>query len=75
LILHTYRFAAHSKGDDLRDRAALEKIRAEFDPLTIHAPRLSPAELAQAEAEISAIIDDAFTRAFNDPFPQMQNTE
>lgn len=69
LILHTYRFAAHSKGDDPRDREAIAKIRAEFDPLTIHAPRLSPAEAAQAEAETSAVIDDAFTRAFADPFP------
>jgi len=69
LILHTYRFAAHSKGDDPRDRETLAKIRAEFDPLTIHAPRLSPAELAQAEEEVSVIIDEAFSRAFVDPFP------
>jgi len=71
LILHTNRFAAHSKGDDPRDREALAKIRAACDPLTLHAPRLSAAELTQAEAEVSAIIDDAFVRAFNDPFPQI----
>jgi TPP-dependent pyruvate/acetoin dehydrogenase alpha subunit len=69
LILHTHRFSAHSKGDDLRDREALAKIRAEFDPLTIHAPRLSAAERAQAEADVSAVIDEAFVRASDDPFP------
>jgi TPP-dependent pyruvate/acetoin dehydrogenase alpha subunit len=69
LILHTQRFAAHSKGDDPRDRESIAKIRAEFDPLTIHAPRLSSVELARAESEVSAIIEDAFTRAFADPFP------
>jgi TPP-dependent pyruvate/acetoin dehydrogenase alpha subunit len=71
MILHTHRFSAHSKGDDIRDRETIAKIRAEFDPLTIHAPRLSPAELAQAETEVTAIIDDAFTRASADPFPTL----
>jgi TPP-dependent pyruvate/acetoin dehydrogenase alpha subunit len=74
LILHTHRFAAHSKGDDPRDRDAIAKIRAEFDPLTIHAPRLSADELAQAEAEVSTVIDDAFVRAFSDPFPELKET-
>ena len=69
LILHTYRFAAHSKGDDPRDRETIAAIRARFDPLTIHAARLSEAELQQAEAEIAALIESAFTRAFADPFP------
>jgi TPP-dependent pyruvate/acetoin dehydrogenase alpha subunit len=73
LILHTYRFSAHSKGDDPRDRETLAKIRADFDPLTIHASRLSPAERTQAETEVSAIIDDAFTRADADPFPELDS--
>jgi TPP-dependent pyruvate/acetoin dehydrogenase alpha subunit len=71
LILHTYRFAAHSKGDDPRDRETIAKIRAEFDPLTIQAARLSSAELEQAEAEVSIYIDVAFTRASSDPFPTL----
>jgi TPP-dependent pyruvate/acetoin dehydrogenase alpha subunit len=74
LILHTNRFSAHSKGDDPRDREAIAKIRAEFDPLTIHSPRLSTDELAQAEAEVSIAIDDAFARAFADPFPELKET-
>jgi TPP-dependent pyruvate/acetoin dehydrogenase alpha subunit len=71
LILHTNRFSAHSKGDDTRPRELVAKTRAESDPLAIHAPRLSAAELAQAEAEVFALIDDAFTRASNDPFPEL----
>ncbi len=72
LILHTHRFSAHSKGDDTRSREQVAKIRAEFDPLTIHAPRLSAAELAQIAADVAALIDDAFTRASHDPFPVLE---
>jgi 2-oxoisovalerate dehydrogenase E1 component len=72
LILHTNRFSAHSKGDDTRPRELVAKLRAECDPLTIHAPRLSAVELAQAESEISALVDDAFTRAEGDGFPGLQ---
>lgn len=74
LLLHTNRFSAHSKGDDTRPRELLAKLRAECDPLAIHAPRLSAAELAQAESEISDLIDDAFTRASNDPFPVLKDS-
>jgi len=70
LILHTYRFAAHSKGDDVRDRAEIARAR-EKDPLLIHGARLDEAEKARAEAEVSAAIDEAFLRAAADPFPAM----
>lgn len=73
LLLHTYRFMAHSKGDDTRSPEELARIR-QFDPLTIHAARLSPAELDTAETEVSALIADAFSRAESDPFPAL-NTE
>ncbi len=68
-ILHTYRFSAHSKGDDPRDPEQVAKIRAAHDPLTIHAPRIDSAQRASLETEIDALIDYAFTRAANDPFP------
>ena len=74
LVLHTYRFSAHSKGDDPRDRATIASIRERFDPLTIHAARLQPSELEQAEAHISGLVDSAFTRAYADPFPQFVET-
>ncbi len=70
LILHTYRFAAHSKGDDVRDPAEVAAYR-EKDPLRIHAPRLSDAERADIEAEVAATLEDAFTRAYADPFPHL----
>jgi TPP-dependent pyruvate/acetoin dehydrogenase alpha subunit len=71
LVLHTYRFGAHSKGDDPRNREEIAKIRAQFDPLSIHSARLSETELVQAESEVALQIDQAFTRAFADPFPQL----
>jgi TPP-dependent pyruvate/acetoin dehydrogenase alpha subunit len=43
LVLHTYRFSPHSKGDDHRDPAELEE-RRQRDPLTIAGERLDPAE-------------------------------
>lgn len=71
LILHTYRFSAHSKGDDPRPREELERIR-QFDPIAVHAPRLSQGERDQAEAEIGFRIAEAFTRAGSDPFPVLE---
>jgi TPP-dependent pyruvate/acetoin dehydrogenase alpha subunit len=68
LLLHTYRFSAHSKGDDPRSAQELARIR-QFDPLTVHARRLTAAELEKAEAEVTTEINDAFVRADNDPFP------
>jgi TPP-dependent pyruvate/acetoin dehydrogenase alpha subunit len=71
LILHTYRFAAHSKGDDVRDPAEIAAAR-EKDPLSVHGARLSQAERARAESEVAAKITDAFARADTDPFPSLQ---
>lgn len=68
LILHTHRFSAHSKGDDLRSPEELARIR-QFDPLPIHALRLTEAERARAETAVAASVDDAFARAAADPFP------
>jgi TPP-dependent pyruvate/acetoin dehydrogenase alpha subunit len=73
LLLHTYRFSAHSKGDDPRSPEELARIR-QFDPLTLHAARLTSVETEQAEAEVAATINDAFARADADPLPSL-NTE
>ncbi|MEI6289782.1 MAG: thiamine pyrophosphate-dependent enzyme [Chloroflexota bacterium] len=75
LILHTYRFSAHSKGDDPRDRQEIARIRSESDPISIQASRLSSAELQQIEQDISVLIDQSFTRAFTDPFPMLDQTQ
>jgi len=70
LILHTYRFAAHSKGDDVRDPAEIEGYK-ERDPLLVHGARLDEKERERAETEVSARIAAAFARADVDPFPTL----
>jgi TPP-dependent pyruvate/acetoin dehydrogenase alpha subunit len=72
LILHTYRFSAHSKGDDPRSPEELALIRA-FDPLKIHGERLAINEREKIEIEVAASINDAFNRAGADPFPSLFN--
>ncbi len=71
LILHTYRFAAHSKGDDVRDPAEVERHKKD-DPLLVQAPRLAEAERACVEDDVAAQIESAFNRALTDPFPVLQ---
>jgi len=68
LILHTYRFSAHSKGDDFRNP---EEIAGNLknDPLIIHKKRLDKAIFEQLESDINWQISDAFLRADQDPFP------
>ena len=68
LILHTYRFSAHSKGDDPRLPEELARIRV-FDPLTLHGARIPVEERKIAENAVMAIIEEAFSRADSDPFP------
>jgi TPP-dependent pyruvate/acetoin dehydrogenase alpha subunit len=70
LILHTYRFSAHSKGDDPRSNEELNAIH-QYDPLKIHGKRLSTPDLEKAESEVFGIINDAFIRAESDPSPQL----
>jgi TPP-dependent pyruvate/acetoin dehydrogenase alpha subunit len=70
LLLHTYRFAAHSKGDDVRDPQEIARAR-EKDPLTLHGARLSQAERTRAEKEVGRLVADAFSRAEADPYPAL----
>ncbi|MCX6036176.1 MAG: thiamine pyrophosphate-dependent dehydrogenase E1 component subunit alpha, partial [Chloroflexi bacterium] len=72
LILHTYRFSAHSKGDDPRSPEELASIR-KFDPLTVHGARLTAEECTKAESEIAVVVNDAYIRADADPFPVLGN--
>lgn len=71
LILHTYRFAAHSKGDDVRDPQEIAGFKHK-DPLSLHASRLTDSEIQTAEGEVAMVIDDAFIRAAADPFPELE---
>ena len=74
LILHTYRFAAHSKGDDVRDPQEVAGYK-EKDPLTIHGRRLSEKEIHAAEKDVAQSIDDAFIRAVADPFSELEEAD
>jgi len=69
LILHTCRFGPHSKGDDTRPAALVERLRQERDPLTIHAARLSAVERQEIERRVHEEIDSAFRQALADPYP------
>ena len=62
LVLDTYRFSAHSKGDDYRDPAEIAEWQAR-DPLLKLAEELEPARRQTVEAEIGARIDRAVERA------------
>jgi len=68
LVLHTYRFAAHSKGDDVRAPAEVAAYKAK-DPLTIHAERLPQAVCSQLARLVDERLEIAFAHAEADPFP------
>lgn len=70
LILHTARFGPHSKGDDTRDPAFIEELRAMRDPLTIHGDRLENSQRAAIEAEVDSAIAAAYAQAEADPLPE-----
>jgi len=69
LVLNTYRFGPHSKGDDTRDPEAIRKIRMEHDPIQIQGERLDPGERKQIEQAVDEEIRIAFNEASDDPFP------
>lgn len=72
LILNTYRFSPHSKGDDFRKPEELARQK-EFDPIVIHGNRLKKEECEQAENDIRWKITDVFSRANQDPYPDRSN--
>jgi acetoin:2,6-dichlorophenolindophenol oxidoreductase subunit alpha len=66
LVLHTYRFSPHSKGDDLRDPQEIERFR-QRDPLTVHGPRLLADEREAIHAEVEQTVMAAFEQALAAP--------
>lgn len=71
LILHTCRFAPHSKSDDTRDPVEIASLRKERDPVIIHAARLEPSVRSKIEMEVDMEIDHAYEQAFQDPYPTL----
>ncbi len=66
LVLNTYRFSPHSKGDDDRDPAEIEE-RRERDPLAVAGRRLDHAARAEIEAGASRQIAETLLAAENAP--------
>jgi len=67
LVLHTYRFSPHSKGDDTRDPAEID-ARRERDPLKVAGPRLHDAERAAIEARCEERLAETVAAADEAPF-------
>ncbi len=71
LILHTYRFGPHSKGDDTRKTEDINRLKRKRDPLLLHGRRLSEEEKIAIENEINQLVENAFQEALDDPFPHI----
>jgi TPP-dependent pyruvate/acetoin dehydrogenase alpha subunit len=69
IIMHTYRFGPHSKGDDTRLPEEIERYRLQRDPLRIQASRLDDRVREVVEEQINTKITQAFEEALADPFP------
>jgi TPP-dependent pyruvate/acetoin dehydrogenase alpha subunit len=73
LILHTYRFGPHSKGDDTRPPEEIERIRQQRDPLRIQAARLAVGDLEAIRAAVDLRIEQAYQAALADPYPALDS--
>lgn len=69
LIINTWRFGPHSKGDDTRSTEMLASIRQQYDPVAIQAARLLEPQVQSICAEVQAEIEQAYQRALQDPLP------
>jgi TPP-dependent pyruvate/acetoin dehydrogenase alpha subunit len=65
-VVHTYRFAPHSKGDDSRDPEEIARYRTK-DPLPIQAERLDEANQREIQESVEVEVADAFKQAESDP--------
>lgn len=66
LVLHTYRYGPHSKGDDTRDPEEVLRYKKR-DPLLLQGDRLDPDLRQRVEAEVETEVTEAFQRAKDDP--------
>jgi TPP-dependent pyruvate/acetoin dehydrogenase alpha subunit len=69
LIIHTYRFGPHSKGDDTRKAEEIDSIREYRDPVIIHGARIDTEEKTRIKSEMNDRVQEAFEFALADPFP------
>lgn len=69
LVLHTYRFGPHSKGDDTRDREELSVLKVQRDPVITQAARLEAEIKGAIDEEVEIEVQQAFQLALADPLP------
>ena len=67
LILNTYRFGPHSKGDDTRPEEQLIELRKTRDPLVLLAKHLDPRHKDQIEERVNHEVSQAFENALAEP--------
>ena len=72
LIIDTYRFAPHSKGDDTRDPAEIERFKA-HDPLKLQVEKLKPAAVKAIDEMVDQEVATAFESAEKDPLASHQH--
>jgi acetoin:2,6-dichlorophenolindophenol oxidoreductase subunit alpha len=62
LVLHTYRFSPHSKGDDFRDPSEIEERRA-LDPLLVAGARLDDGVRSSIDEAVERLIAETVDAA------------
>jgi len=68
IILNTYRFGPHSKGDDTRSPEEIANYRRMYDPIAIMGARLSTPVREEIENRVDTLIAEAYLAAKADPF-------
>jgi TPP-dependent pyruvate/acetoin dehydrogenase alpha subunit len=66
IVIDTYRFAPHSKGDDTRDPEEIASFRKN-DPILLQANHIEQEELKSIESEVDDEVAEVFQRAQADP--------
>ena len=70
LILNTYRFGPHSKGDDTRPKEQILALQKNRDPLLIHEKHFNQDQIKTIKQEVNHEVSQAFQEAIADPFPE-----
>jgi len=73
IIIHTFRFGPHSKGDDTRPDDLVSDLRQNHDPLSFQAQRINPDQRLAIQSSVEKEIAAAFLQAFNDPYPDVKS--
>jgi TPP-dependent pyruvate/acetoin dehydrogenase alpha subunit len=75
LLINSYRFGPHSKGDDTRDPLTLDEIRREHDPIQIQGKRLDNHDMKNIRIEVDNEVDAALKKALEAPFPSLNQSQ